>query len=234
MTAKEILSQLKEMGTESTRKVLQKHGAPSNQYGVKVEDLKKIQKKVKKDYQLSLELYDSGISDAQYLAGLIADETKMTKKDLQHWANTASWHQLSEYTVAWIAAESNHGWELGLQWIDSKKENVQSSGWATLANLVAIKNDDELNSKELKKLLDRVKKEIASAQNRVTCTMNPFVIAVGGYVKELSEEALKIGKLIGTLTIDMNNTACKIPYAPDYIQKTIARGGYKKKKMARC
>lgn len=76
MTAKEVLSQLKEMGSESIRKVLEKHGAPSNQYGVKVEDMKKIQKKIKKDYELSLQLYDSGIPDAQYLAGLIADETK--------------------------------------------------------------------------------------------------------------------------------------------------------------
>ena len=49
MTAREILSQLKQMGTESTRKILEKHGAPSGQYGVKVEDLKKIQKKIKKN-----------------------------------------------------------------------------------------------------------------------------------------------------------------------------------------
>lgn len=233
MTAQEILSQLKQMGSESIRKVLAKHGAPSNQYGVKVEDLKKIQKKVKKDYTLSLQLYDSGIPDAQYLAGLIADETKMTKKDLQHWADTASWYSLSEFTVAWIAAESEHGWELGLKWIDSKKENVQSSGWATLANLVAIKNDEELNIKELQNLLHRVEKEIASAGNRVRYTMNGFIIAVGGYVKQLSAESLKIGKSLGHLTIDMHGTACKVPYAPDYIQKMNARG-FKKKKMARC
>ena len=38
------------------------------------DDLKKYQKRIKKDYQLSLDLYDSGVSDAMYLAGLIADE----------------------------------------------------------------------------------------------------------------------------------------------------------------
>jgi len=233
MTAKEVLLQLKKMGSDSTRKILEKHGAPPNQYGVKVEDLKKIQKIVKKDYDLSLKLYNSGISDAQYLAGLIADESKMTKKDLQHWAETASWHQLSEYTVAWIAAESDHGWELGLKWIDSKKENVQSSGWSTLANLVALKFDEDLDLKELKNLLHRIGKEISTAGNRVRYTMNSFIIAVGGYVKELTEEALKMGKSLGRLTIDMRGTACKVPYSPDYIQKMIAKG-YKKRKTARC
>jgi hypothetical protein len=140
---------------------------------------------------------------------------------------------VNEYTVPWIAAESNHGWELGLKWISSKKENVQSSGWSTLANHVALKNDDELDIKELKQLLHRVAKEIPTAANRVRYTMNVFIISVGGYVKELTAEAVKTGKSLGPLSVDMNGTACKVPFAPDYIQKMVARG-YKKKKMARC
>jgi len=97
MTSAQVLSELKSMSNESIKRVLSKHGAPPHQYGVKVEDLKKIQKKVKKDYTLSLELFDTGIPEAQYLAGLIADESKMTGKDLQHWAENASWHMISEY-----------------------------------------------------------------------------------------------------------------------------------------
>jgi len=71
----------------------------------------------------------------------------MTSKDLQHWVETAGWQMISEYTVAWIAAESEHGWELGLKWIDAKEEKIQSSGWATLANFVAITPDEELDMK---------------------------------------------------------------------------------------
>lgn len=233
MTSKEVLSQLKAMGRESIKKVLTNHGAPPNHLGVKVDDMKKIQKQVKKDYKLSLELYASGVPDAQYLAGLIADEKQMTKKDLKHWVENATWHAVNEFTVAWITAESNHGWELGLEWIDSEKENVQISGWSTLANLVAIKQDDELDIKELRSLLKRVEKEIGKAGNRLKYTMNSFLISVGGYVNELSAEALRIGKNLGKLTIDMGNTACKVPYAPDYIQKMLNRG-VRKKKMARC
>ena len=138
MTVKEILAELKSMAVDSNKKVLANHGAPVTLYGVKIGDMKKIQKKVKKNYDLSLGLYDSGIPDAQYLAGLIADETKMTKKDLQHWVDTATWDMISEYTVAWITAESDHGWELALKWIDNKKEYIQTCGWNTIASLVAI------------------------------------------------------------------------------------------------
>ena len=117
--------------------------------------------------------------------------------------------------------------------LNSKKENVQSSGWATLANVVALKNDDDLDLNQLKTLLNRAKKDIGTAANRVRYTMNAFIISVGGYVEALTAEAIKIGKSLGHLTINMRGTACKVPYAPDYIQKMIARG-YKKKKEARC
>src|SRR5437868_12651759 len=48
--------------------------------------LKKIQKRIKKDYQLALDLYDSGVYDAMYLARLVADDKRMTQCDLQRWA----------------------------------------------------------------------------------------------------------------------------------------------------
>ena len=91
LTVEEVMSSLEQMGSEQTKKVLTKHGAREPFYGVKVGDLKKIQKKVKKDYTLSKALFDTGNSDAMYLAGLIADEKLMTKSDLQSWAEKAYW-----------------------------------------------------------------------------------------------------------------------------------------------
>src|SRR4051794_20527479 len=103
MTVDEVVKELKSLGSESIKKVLIKHGAKEPFYGVKVEDLKKIQKRVKTDHKLALALYDTGISDAMYLAGLIADDAKMTKKDLHKWLKKASWGMVSDYTVPWVA-----------------------------------------------------------------------------------------------------------------------------------
>jgi len=233
MTVKEIMEQLKAMATESTRRTLINHGGPADMFGVKVGDLKTIQKRVKKDHQLSLELYDTGNSDAQYLAGLIADEKKITKANLEHWVKTASWHMQNEYTVPWIAAESDHGWPLALQWIDSEKESIQSSGWATLASLVALEKNSEPDLKLLSKLIKRVEREIGTAGNRVRYVMNNFIISVGIYVEPLRAEAVKAARAIGEVYVNMGGTSCKVPFAPDYITKALARP-VKKKKMARC
>ncbi len=235
MTYDKVLTELKLYSNKTFEKIFDAHGARGQSWGVKIEDLKKIQKKIKKDHSLSLQLFNSGISDAQYLAGLIADETKMSKAELQHWAKTAGWQLISEYTVPWITAESRYGWELAAEWIDAKEESIQSSGWTTFASLVGIKEDKELDIAALKALLDRVEKEIPEAQNRVRYTMNAFVIAVGSHVKSLTDAAMKVGKKLGKIKVDMNGTACKVPYAPDYIKKVIDKETVgKKRKLARC
>jgi 3-methyladenine DNA glycosylase AlkD len=235
MSAQEIMAELESLGTESIRKVYRNHGVKDPYFGVKIEDLKKIQKRVKKDYALALELYATGNSDAMYLAGLIADDAKMTKKDLNQWVKAAYWAWLSEYAVPWVASESAHGRELALTWMDSKKENIASAGWSTYSSLVSIKDDAELDLDEITSLLERVEKTIDEQPNRVRYCMNGFVIAVGAYVKPLTKLASKTAKAIGKVDVDMNGTACKVPDAIEQIKKMHARGTLgRKRKSARC
>ena len=235
MTLNQVMNELKSYGNENTKKIFINHGAREPFFGVKVQDLKKLVKKIRKDYKLSIELYNTGNSDAMYLAGLIADEKAMTRQDLQKWVEGAYWYMISDYTVPWIAAESNFGMELAMEWIESDEEFIASAGWATLSSLVSIKSDDELNIEILNALLDRVEKEIHVAQNRVRYSMNGFVISTGSYVEALTDKAIRVAENIGKVNVDMGGTACKVPLATQYIQKVIDRGSLgKKRKMARC
>ena len=230
-----IMAELEAKGSESIKRILLNHGMKEPLFGVKVEDLKVIQKKIKKDYQLSKDLYATGNADAMYLAGLIADEDKMTKKDLTEWVKQANSPNISEYTVPWIAAESKYGFELALEWIDAKQESIAATGWSTLSSLVSIKPDSELDIHYLKKLLERISNEIHKVDNRVRRTMNLFIIAAGSYVSSLTEYAIIISNKIGVIKVNVDGTACKTPNASDYILKIKEKGRLgKKKKMARC
>ena len=87
MTVLEIMAELKSQGSESIKKIWLKHGIIEPFFGVKIGHLKTIQKKIKTDYLLALELYGTGNADAMYLAGLITDDEKMTKADLPNMGN---------------------------------------------------------------------------------------------------------------------------------------------------
>jgi 3-methyladenine DNA glycosylase AlkD len=235
MTAQQILAEIEPLGTEGYRRVMRNHGVTGALFGVKIEELKKYQKVIKKDYRLALDLFDTGVYDAIYLAGLIADESKMTKDDLRGWLEKASSDVVAEFAVAWVAAEGSHGWDLALEWIDSGEEKAVAIGWGTLSGLVAVKDDAELDIPALRRLLERVATTVHDQPNRVRYKMVGFVIALGTYVRELSDEALRAGEQIGRVNVDMRNTSCKVPFAPDYIRKVASMGRVgKKRKSVRC
>jgi len=83
-TVTEVMAELKKKGSESTRRTFERHGVDIPCFGVKVGDLKPIAKKIKGNQALALELYDTGVYDAMYLAGLVADGSQMSKKQLEH------------------------------------------------------------------------------------------------------------------------------------------------------
>lgn len=219
MTYEQIMEQLEQMGTEQTKKTFINHGAPEPLFGVKVGDLKKLVKHVKKDQQLALQLYDSGNYDAMYLAGLSVNPKLMTKQELQNWVSKASWHAPAEYTVAWVTAESEFAVELAQAWIQSENEMVAVCGWSTYANYVSIAADENLDIDEIRALLNHVKDVIHTERNWVKYVMNSFVISVGSYVPALTAEAKAVAAHIGKVHVNVGKTACKVPLAAEYIEK---------------
>ena len=57
-------------------------------------------KHVKKHQELALNLYQSGNSDAMYLAGLCVNPKTDDKGACREWVEQANWYVISEYTVA--------------------------------------------------------------------------------------------------------------------------------------
>jgi 3-methyladenine DNA glycosylase AlkD len=236
-TAKSILADLKKKGSEKTQAIYARHGMNADRvYGVSVAELKKIAKTIRGDQALACALYDTGVMDAMYLAGMVADGAKMSTKELHAWAEgAADLQMIAEYTVPWVTVENAAARELALQWMASKKENVAAAGWCTYAGLLATKQDAHLDLPEIERLLDRVTKEIGSAQNRVRYTMNSFVISVGSHVKPLLKKAKAAAAQMGDVSVDMGDTSCKVPLATAYIAKAEASGKLgKKRKTIRC
>lgn len=223
MTLDEVMTMLKELGSEQTKNTLIRHGADEPFFGVKVGDLKKLVKHVKKDQALGLALYETGNSDAMYLAGLSVNPKLITKETLQEWAEKAYWYMLAEYTVAGVAAESPYARELAMEWIQSENEMIATCGWSTYSNYLSITPDEKLDLDEIRKLLHQVETTIHQEKNRVRYVMNSFVICAGTYVEELHDEASEIAVKVGKVHVDVGQTACKVPIAAEYIRKIAER-----------
>jgi len=235
MRLNDVMDYLREKGSESTVKIFRKHGATCDMFGVKVADLKIITKKVKTNHELACQLFDTLNSDAQYLAGLIADPNAFSKKDFEDWISKSNWYMISEYAIAWNVAESPNCIEFCKEWLNSTDETTQEVAWASMSAYLGITDDSILNIEFHRGLIKKVSQEIHSSANRVKYCMNGYLIALGCAVPELTLECKAAGKSLGKIDVFMGETACKIPDVVTYIEKVEAKNKIgNKKKRAKC
>jgi 3-methyladenine DNA glycosylase AlkD len=235
MTLQAVMSELAAKGSVTIKRIFLRHGAREPFFGVKIADLKPLQKKLKGNQSLALELYATGNGDAQYLAGMVADGRRMTRRQVETWAEKASWRMISGTIVPWVASEHPEGYALARGWIDSPQEHLAIAGWSTLGALVTVLPDAQLPVKELSGLLDRVGRTLPAAPDRVRYAMNGFVIACGTYVAALGGRAIATARKLGRVEVDMGETGCQVPDAESYILKS-RRGApvAAKRKTMRC
>ncbi len=235
LTVDDVMAELESLGNPQTVKTYRRHGADGDLFGVKVGDLKPIARRIRGQQELAIQLWDTNNSDAMYLAGLVADGSLMTRRQLNHWAKTAWWYMLGECSVPSVAAEHPDGFAIGRKWIQSRTENVQRGGWSTISNVVSVRDDDDLPLDQIRDLLKIVQTSINEVSSRNRYCMNHFLIAVGSFVKPLLKEAKAVAKVIGKVEVDMGDTSCKVPLASEYIGKVEAMGRVgKKRKSAKC
>ncbi len=236
MSAAAVLKELKAKGNEKTGAIYGRHGHPVEKVlGVSTADMKAMAKKLKGQQKFALDLYATGMMEAMYIAGMVADGKEMSKAELEAWAKGAvGMPMIESYTVPWVTVENAAGQELAMKWIAAKDDGLKAIGWSVYSGLVSVIPDDGLNMKEVEGLLAKVVKEVHTAENRVRKAMNLFVICVGSYVLPLKKAAKDAAKKIGDVSVDVGDTSCKVPVALEYIAKVEAKGKGGKKKTLRC
>lgn len=219
MTLKETLAQLEAWGTEQNRKIYRRHGADERVYGVSYANLYALQKKIKRDHALALQLWDSGWGEARVLACFIADPAQGDEALLNRWAG-----EVGDYGIADAfgdyAAQCEAGRRLARKWIKASGEMVQRCGWNTLG--VALKEGrDGLSDKGCVALIADIEKRIHKAPNRAREGMLWALIALGSYRAAVREQVLEAAARIGPVDIDHGQTSCKTPDAAAYIRKVV-------------
>jgi 3-methyladenine DNA glycosylase AlkD len=81
MTAQEILLTLKKLGRPQTAAIYKRHGSGDNVFGVLTSEIAKLQKKIKVDHVLAMELWKTRNAEARVLALQVADPEKLTRAD---------------------------------------------------------------------------------------------------------------------------------------------------------
>jgi 3-methyladenine DNA glycosylase AlkD len=225
MNVKEILAQLKSLGDDARRKHNVKSGAPDNQFGVRLGDIRAIAKKLKSDQKLALALWETGNVEAQLLATLLMKPESLSADQVDALTRSTTYSQVAEWLNSYVVAQHPEKETLREKWMKPKEKDrwAVRAGWYLTASRVN-KGADGL---DLPALLDRIEKELPKAVPDVQWTMNNTLAAIGIHDAKLRKRAVAIGEKIGLYRDWPVSKGCTPPYVPVWVDFMVKRQGGK-------
>lgn len=219
MTVKELLARLESLGDEGRRAHNTRAGAPENQFGVKLGDIRAIAKKFKTDHALALELWGTGNVEAQLLATLLLEPRSLTAGELDAMTRSTTCSQVADWLNAYVVAQHPRKEALREKWMKAKDRWAARAGWSLTASRVG-KDADGL---DLPALLDRIEKEMPKARPEVQWTMNNTLGAIGIHHAAHRRRAVAIGEKIGLYRDWPVSKGCIPPFVPVWVDAMVKR-----------
>jgi 3-methyladenine DNA glycosylase AlkD len=221
MTTPEILALLKKAGKPQTAAIYKHYGAGDNVFGTLTSEIGKLQKKIKVDHALALELWKTGNAEARMLAVQVADPQKVTRALAEKLLADGPVRFLGLYLAALIA-RSPIADKTMREWMKSPDEATRETGYNILA--ARLKEDvDSISDADAGKMIATIEKQIHKSPNWARYAMNNAIIALGVWKPKVRKDAVAAATRIGKVDVDHGDTHCKTPEAVSYIERAAKR-----------
>ncbi|TPK90508.1 DNA alkylation repair protein [Mesorhizobium sp. B2-4-17] len=132
-TAQEVVAHLRSIGTEENRRGMARFGInTATALGVGNVDLRPLARKLKRNHERSLALWDSGIREARLIAAFTDEPKEITIEECRRWAGDFdSWEVVD--TVSDLFVDTPFWRELIEEFAADEREFVRRTAFAMLA-----------------------------------------------------------------------------------------------------
>lgn len=219
MTLKDALKQLKALGNTKVRAQNAKAGAGDNQFGVSLGDIRKLAKKIKTDHPLALALWETANVDAQFLAALLIQPTKLSSQEMDRMVRSIAFVRVADWLNSYVVRQHPDKETLRQTWMATDDRWAARAGWDLTTERVA-KSPDGL---DVPALLDRIESELAGADPEVQWTMNMTLATIGIHFPKHRKRAIAIGEKLGIYRDWPVSKGCTPPFAPIWINFMVSR-----------
>ncbi|QBP39725.1 DNA alkylation repair protein [Paenisporosarcina antarctica] len=219
-TLEKVMSQLEELGSENSRASYEKLGAGTKQFGVGAVKTRAIAKKIKKDHPLALELWQTGNSDAQFLAALIMNPSELSKHQIEQLVDEISYSKLLDEVVGKVVMNTPYAKDFANEWMNASEVFKARAGWH-IHMMYAVRVN--LSNEEINSLLHTIESEMKDAPPYKQETMNKCLVEIALHHDSYTARCLEIGERLGQLSDKKVHKGCTSPYAPEWIAAVLAK-----------
>ena len=156
--------------------------------GLSVPEMRKIAKEAGKNHKAALELWKSGIADAQIVASLIAEPDKLTEAQMEDWVKDFNSWDVCDQVCMNLFDKTPLAWKKVQDWSVREEEFVKRAAYALIACLAwHIK---ELEDDSLIQLFPVIKNGATDERNFVKKSVSWALRHIGKRNKNLNKAAI--------------------------------------------
>lgn len=193
MNKTEVLQWLERNSSRANRDGLARYGIVAKQpLGVSMAKLQALKKKLGRDQELSLQLWQTGIYEARLLAALVGEPAQVTKRQMDAWAKSFENWADCDTACFHLFDRSPHAWGKVAQWAKAKGEFVKRAAFALLASLAL--HDKAAADAAFEELLPLVEREAGDERNFVKKAVSWALRGVGRRSAKLHMQAVAMAQ----------------------------------------
>lgn len=188
LTAAQLIERMRQMGDPANVAGMARFGINSaNTLGVSMPQLRELAKG-KRDQQLSLELWASGIHEGRILAALVGEPARVTTTQMDAWVlDFDSWDVCDQVCMN-LFDRTPWAFDKAVEYAGREEEFVKRAGFALMASLAW--HDKTAPDQKFLDLLPVIQREAADERNFVKKAVNWALRQIGKRNPALSQAAV--------------------------------------------
>ena len=214
-TVKSILSELKPLVNETSKKVYFKQGIQEEVWGIKMGDLRKLAKRIGLHTELAWELWNTKIYELRILALSIFDGRNLNEQDLIKLITSTDTKVLIDEYAFSLDAQRNDQLERMDAWFKHNDPRVRHTAW-NLA--IVLNNSNQLAFNQRSDFVNRIEHELLDQDHNTQFTMNRLLCEIGIRYDDLTDRCVSVGERLGLYREMKVAKGCTSLYAPAWIE----------------
>jgi 3-methyladenine DNA glycosylase AlkD len=194
-SVEDILRKLKDKSRPDQIEGMARFGiSQERRLGVKVPEMRKIAKEIGKDHALALELWKTGIPEAQIVAALIGEPEKLTEKQMENWVKDFNSWDICDQVCMNLFDKSPLVIKKIHDWSKREEEFVKRAAYALIACVAW--HDKKVGDQTFIRLLPVIKFGATDERNFVKKSVNWALRHIGKRNINLNKASIKVAEEI--------------------------------------
>lgn len=197
-------------------------------FGIGLTVLRKLAKKIGRDHDLALELWQSDIYDAKILALLIDDPKQITREQAEIQVDQVKIGHLAHVFSSCDAAlaKTEFTQDLALEWIHSTSSVRKSCGYGLIYELSKSKKKNAPDEKFFEDIVHHIESNFHKESISVQGSMGGALLGIGKRSAPLNRITLNFAKATGPIELESEGEYCEPlnlekHLTSDYIRKKL-------------